>query len=104
MSFEEFDTLRRRAGAKELNEDELPNDYAYQPFHTRLDFEVSEFSIEAQLNEAQTNRMLSFMRRIAKGYDECTIKSHRHMREMWELASNKLQIVEVCFIHFTRSA
>lgn len=97
MSFEGYSELRMKTRATaSFTEGQLPDDQAYQPFQTRTDFEVSEFALEASLNEAQTNKLLSLIHRIADGYDKFTIMSHRQMRQLWDLASTKLVKVDLC--------
>ena len=91
MDFEEYSKMRMNTRTPtSLREGKLPDEHVYHPFQTRTDFEISEFALEACLNEAQTNKLLSLIHRIADGNDKFTIASHREMRKLWDLAANKL--------------
>ncbi|KAG1788983.1 uncharacterized protein HD556DRAFT_1433910 [Suillus plorans] len=61
----------------------VPRNHApWEPFRTRLDFEVAEIALEAALNTDQTNRLLSLVHRSA-------------LRELWSTASQRFTLFQV---------
>ncbi|KAG1856191.1 hypothetical protein C8R48DRAFT_749169 [Suillus tomentosus] len=64
------------------SEDQVPhNNSPWEPFQTRLDFEVAEIALEAAMTEEQTNRLLDL--------DIFTLQSHDEVRSLWEMASER---------------
>ncbi|KAG1846280.1 hypothetical protein F4604DRAFT_1884179 [Suillus subluteus] len=61
----------------------VPRNHApWEPFQTRLDFEVAEIALEAALTAEQTNRLLSLVHRSA-------------LRELWSTASQRFTPFQV---------
>ncbi|KAG1908652.1 uncharacterized protein F5891DRAFT_1124360 [Suillus fuscotomentosus] len=72
------------------SEDQVPrNNSPWEPFRTRLDFEVAEIALEAAMTEEQTNRLLDLIHRSASGKDIFTLQSHDEVRLLWEMASER---------------
>ncbi|KAJ7086268.1 hypothetical protein C8R44DRAFT_650957 [Mycena epipterygia] len=61
----------------------------WEPFCTRLDFEVSEFAQENMLNRKAMDKLISLIRRCAANLDDFTIRNHSDMNKQWEGASKK---------------
>ncbi|KAG1814111.1 hypothetical protein EV424DRAFT_1348837 [Suillus variegatus] len=71
-------------------EDYVPrNDSPWEPFRTRLDFEVAEIALEAAMTKDQTNRLLNLIHRSASGNDTFTLQNHDEVRSLWDLASQR---------------
>lgn len=72
------------------SEGQIPrNNSPWEPFRTRLDFEVAEIALEAALTKEQTNRLLDLVHRSASGTDPFTLQSHDEVRSLWEMASQR---------------
>ncbi|KAG2135968.1 hypothetical protein DEU56DRAFT_913061 [Suillus clintonianus] len=72
------------------SEDQVPrNNSPWEPFRTRLDFEVAEIALEAAMTKEQTNRLLDLVHRSAGGKDTFTLQSHDEVRSLWEMASQR---------------
>jgi len=65
------------------------NNSPWEPFRTRLDFEVAEIVLEAALTKEQTNRLLDLVHQSANGADTFTLQSHDEVRSLWEMASQR---------------
>lgn len=77
----------------------IPEKRPWEPFRTRLDFEVAELALEAALNRSQIDCLAALLHRVAaKNTDEdvFTIKNSKDMKEIWELASAKRTGVISC--------
>ncbi|KAF8145268.1 hypothetical protein K438DRAFT_1910860 [Mycena galopus ATCC 62051] len=59
------------------------------PFHSRLDFEVSEFAQENMLNRKATNNLIALIRRCAANLEDLTLENYDDMNKQWEAASKK---------------
>ncbi|KAG1890418.1 uncharacterized protein F5891DRAFT_1131709 [Suillus fuscotomentosus] len=71
-------------------EDYVPhNDSPWEPFRTRLDFEVAEIALEAAMTKDQTNRLINLIHRSASGNDMFTLQNHDEVRSLWDLASQR---------------
>ncbi|KAG2117609.1 hypothetical protein DEU56DRAFT_874099 [Suillus clintonianus] len=71
-------------------EDYVPrNNSPWEPFRTRLDFEIAEIALEAAMTKDQTNRLLDLVHRSASGNDSFTLQNHDEVRSLWELASQR---------------
>ncbi|KAG2104264.1 hypothetical protein BD769DRAFT_1630826 [Suillus cothurnatus] len=58
-------------------EDDVPrNNSPWEPFRTRLDFEVAEIALEAAMTKDQTNRLLDLVHRSASGNDTFMLQNH----------------------------
>ncbi|KAF7980011.1 hypothetical protein HWV62_40118 [Athelia sp. TMB] len=81
--------------ASEHREQELRNAIPWEPYQTRLDFELSELMLEAALNKNQTSRLISLIRRAqaASSEDTFTIKSYSELVSVREQASK-------CYVDF----
>jgi len=81
--FSEFSRLRPV-------EDSMPrNNTPWEPFRTRLDFEVAEIALEAALSKDQTNRLFDIVHRSASGKDVFTLQNHDEARKIWQMASQR---------------
>jgi hypothetical protein len=58
----------------------------WHPFHSRLDFEIAELSLNAHLNKADTENLLSIIRRCIETPEQFTLSSHKDLSEYWDLA------------------
>ncbi|KAG1863490.1 hypothetical protein C8R48DRAFT_748092 [Suillus tomentosus] len=65
------------------------NNSPWEPFRTRLDFEVAEIALEAAMTKDQTNRLLDLFHRSATGNDSFTLHNHDEVRSLWDLASQR---------------
>jgi hypothetical protein len=61
----------------------------WEPFRSRLDFEIAELALEAALNKKQTDRLLSLFDRCARQLDNFTLRNHADMSKLWDLASDR---------------
>ncbi|KAG2034084.1 hypothetical protein BDR03DRAFT_993845 [Suillus americanus] len=68
------------------------NNSPWEPFCTRLDFEIAEIALEAAMTKEQTNRLLSLVHQSASGKDAFTLQNHDEVHSLWDLA----------FQHYTR--
>jgi len=69
-------------------EDDVPrNNSPWEPFRTRLDFEVAEIALEAAMTKDQTNCLLDLIHRSAGGNDTFTLQNHDEVCSLWDLAS-----------------
>ncbi|KAG1856505.1 hypothetical protein C8R48DRAFT_749127 [Suillus tomentosus] len=69
-------------------EDSVPRSTSpWEPFRTRLDFEVAEIVLEAAMTKDQTNRLFNLLHRSACGKEAFTLQSHDEVRSFWEMAS-----------------
>lgn len=66
-----------------------PEEQPWLPFQTRLDFEVSEFAHENNMNQTATEKFIQLLRRVAANIQDFTIRNHADMEKQWELASSK---------------
>ncbi|KAG1822156.1 hypothetical protein EV424DRAFT_1321938, partial [Suillus variegatus] len=74
----------------------VPRNHApWEPFRTRLDFEVAEIAFEAALNADQTNRLLSLVHRSARSDKTFTLRNHDEVRELWSTASQRFTPFQV---------
>lgn len=82
MSYEEYARKRKPQPVP-------PEKQPWEPFRSRLDFEVSEIALEAALNRSQLDRLIKLIHRAAqKDEDDLfSIKTAGEMRLMWDLAS-----------------
>ncbi|KAG1905761.1 uncharacterized protein F5891DRAFT_1125792 [Suillus fuscotomentosus] len=71
-------------------EDSVPRSTSpWEPFRTRLDFEVAEIALEAAMTKDQTNRLFNLLHRSACGKEAFTLQSHDEVRSFWEMASEQ---------------
>ncbi|KAG1857471.1 hypothetical protein F4604DRAFT_1589912 [Suillus subluteus] len=74
----------------------VPRNHApWEPFRTRLDFEVAEIALEAALTAEQTNRLLSLVHRSARRDETFTLRNHDEVRELWSTASQRFTPFQV---------
>lgn len=77
-------------------EDSVPRSTSpWEPFRTRLDFEVAEIALEAAMTKDQTNRLFNLLHRSACGKEAFTLQSHDEVRSFWEMASERFTPVSV---------
>ncbi|THU90821.1 hypothetical protein K435DRAFT_675329, partial [Dendrothele bispora CBS 962.96] len=82
-SFEEF-------GHRKVSETPVPLDFSpWRPFQSRLDFEVSEFALQAGLSDNLTTDLIDLLQRCCDQREKFTIKSSSEMKQLWDLASVK---------------
>ncbi|KAF5357483.1 hypothetical protein D9758_012520 [Tetrapyrgos nigripes] len=71
----------------------IPTDFTpWQPFHSRLDFEVAEFALHAGLSSDLTEDLIKLLcccRDKPDPHDVFTIKSASQMQTLWDLAAVK---------------
>ena len=60
----------------------------WQPFRSRIDFEVAELALQAAMNKDQVNVLLSLMQCCATGQENFTLTSHSELCDLWDHASN----------------
>lgn len=78
-------------------EDSAPRNIApWEPFQTRLDFEVAEIALEAALSKDQTNRLFDIVHRSASGKEAFTLQNHDEARKIWSMASQRFTQVSFC--------
>ncbi|KAJ7703729.1 hypothetical protein B0H17DRAFT_1157115 [Mycena rosella] len=61
----------------------------WAPFHSRLDFEVSEFAEDTMLNRSQINTLIQLIRCCAVNIDDFSFQKPADMEKSWDLASDK---------------
>lgn len=68
-----------------------PEQRPWEPFRSRLDFEIAEIALEAALNRSQLDRLIKLIHRVAEKDedDPFTILTAGEMKTMWDLASGK---------------
>ena len=74
--------------AEEFAYNDPPNQQPWAPFESRLDFEIAELILLAALNKEQTTTFISLLKRVAKGTEEFTLRSHDDIKKKWEKASD----------------
>jgi hypothetical protein len=68
----------------------------WQPFSCHGDFEFAEIVLEAGLNKAQINGLLSLIARISEGSAKVTFKNDSDLHCAWNCAA--MQLTPVCII------
>ncbi|KAG1775023.1 hypothetical protein EV702DRAFT_936855, partial [Suillus placidus] len=63
------------------------NTEPWRPFHSRLEFEVTELALEAGLNNEQTDQLIKICHCCAVGKEIFTFKNHKDIHVKWEAAS-----------------
>ncbi|CDO77886.1 hypothetical protein BN946_scf184838.g3 [Trametes cinnabarina] len=83
--FEEFDRSQQAR-------DEPPPDPEpwRSAFMSLLDFEISEFALDAALSKMQIIKLLELMRRIDEGEEEFTLRTHHDVLLGWSKAAKKV--------------
>ncbi|KAG2336213.1 hypothetical protein BDR05DRAFT_1006072 [Suillus weaverae] len=80
-------------------EDTIPrNASPWEPFRTRLDFEVAEIALAAMMTKDQTNRLFELVRRAASAKEDFTLQSHDEVRTLWKMASERFTPFETSTI------
>jgi hypothetical protein len=79
---------QRRLGERQ----QLP-DQPWKPFRTRGDFEFAEIALDAALNKAQTNALISLIHHCISVPTSFTLSNHAELCQLWEQTSNKLTVV-----------
>lgn len=59
----------------------------WKPFHSCLNFEFAEFSLDAALNKEQTDTLIRLVRKALQQPDDFTLASHGELNKMWQEAS-----------------
>jgi hypothetical protein len=81
-------------------EDSVPrNTTPWEPFRTRLDFEVAEIALAAAMPKDLTNRFLDVVRRVANAKEDFTLQNHDEIRSLWEMASARFTPVSHSDVH-----
>jgi hypothetical protein len=62
------------------------NNSPWEPFHTQLDFEIAEITLEAAMTKDQTNCLLKLVHHFASGSDMFTLQDHDEVCSLWDLA------------------
>ncbi|THU80412.1 hypothetical protein K435DRAFT_695754, partial [Dendrothele bispora CBS 962.96] len=75
----------------EDNKPPTPSDFRpWRPFQTRLDYEVSEFSLRAGLNENLTKELIDLLLKCSSQPQDLTIRTPAEIQKLWDLASPEL--------------
>ncbi|KAG1738384.1 uncharacterized protein EDB91DRAFT_1237752 [Suillus paluster] len=64
-----------------------PDAQPWRPFKSRLEFDIAEITLEAALNNAQTDHLLDICRRCARQSEKFTFQNHKDIRAKWDAAS-----------------
>ncbi|KAF7969796.1 hypothetical protein HWV62_25973 [Athelia sp. TMB] len=80
-----FEEYGRSRPSSEAWSDQTHRPKPWKPFRERIDFEVADLVHEVAMTKAQTETLLSLMRRCAKG-EVISIKNHQDMVDTWEKA------------------
>ena len=72
-----------------------PDRSPWYPFRTLLDFEVAELSLDAALNQEQSERLIKLMRRAHDTRERFTLRSHSDLRRSWDASGTRLTPVSV---------
>ena len=65
----------------------------WHPFRSRLDFEIAELSLNAHLSKADTEHLLSIIRRCIENPEQFTLSSHKDLSEYWDMARSMTDCV-----------
>jgi hypothetical protein len=84
-------------------EDTMPRSASpWEPFRTRLDFEVAEIALTTAMTKDQTNRLFELMRRAVSAKEDFTLHSHDEVRTLWKMASERFTPVSHFSAHKLR--
>ena len=89
QSFEEY-----IASDAKMREPVQSTEDPWQPYKTRLDFELSEFALSAYLNKDHIERLIKMINIAASGLDNLTLTNHSDLLEVRKIASQ--QLTPVC--------
>ena len=68
----------------------------WRPFRTKLDFEIAEVMLDAHMNEAQTERMLSLITEAVLDPESFTLANTKDLSAIWDVArETKTDMVRV---------
>ncbi|KAF9059913.1 hypothetical protein BDP27DRAFT_1495856, partial [Rhodocollybia butyracea] len=62
----------------------------WQPWRSRMDFEVASLALECHMNEKQTNKLVNLLNHAARGLDAFTLKDHKEIQNIWDLSAERL--------------
>ncbi|KAG2142988.1 hypothetical protein DEU56DRAFT_870535 [Suillus clintonianus] len=80
-------------------EDSVPRSTSpWEPFRTRLDFEIAEIALEAAMTKEQTNRLIDLVHRSANGQESFTLQNHNEVRSFWAMASERFTPFQVSVV------
>ncbi|KAG2103715.1 uncharacterized protein F5147DRAFT_746667 [Suillus discolor] len=80
-------------------EDTMPHNASpWEPFRTRLDFEVAEIALAAAMTKDQTNRLFELMRCAASAKEDFTLQNHDEVCTLWKMASERFMPFETSTI------
>jgi hypothetical protein len=65
----------------------------WHPFRSRLDFEIAELSLNAHLSKADTEHLLSIIRRCIETPEQFTLSGHKDLSEYWDMARSMTDCV-----------
>ena len=71
----------------------------WHPFHTLMDFEVSELALEAALNKDQTIRLIKLLQWVYDKHGKCTLRNYDELRNVWDAAGSRLTLVSPLTLH-----
>lgn len=95
--------------------DIVPEKRPWEPFRTRLDFEILEFAMETGLNRKQLSRYINLIHRAAKlasndDEERFTVQSAKEAMKLWDLAASrrvpvriKLYLINIFYYGFILS-
>ena len=66
----------------------IPNE-PWQPFRSRLDFEIAELILGTNMNTKQINTLCSLFRRAISGTENFTLRGDKDLRNIWSHAASK---------------
>lgn len=81
------------ASARPQRPDQAPAKAPWHPFRSQLDFEIAELSLNAHLSKADTESLLSIIRRCIKTPEEFTLTGHKDLSDYWDLARSMAESV-----------
>ncbi|KIJ58540.1 hypothetical protein HYDPIDRAFT_184182 [Hydnomerulius pinastri MD-312] len=68
----------------------LPRDrQPWQPFRSRLDFEIAELALHAALSKDETNQLISLVHRAVSGHETFSLTNHKEVSETWSRTSHR---------------
>ncbi|KAG2340835.1 hypothetical protein BDR05DRAFT_977210 [Suillus weaverae] len=67
-----------------------PDNQPWRPFHSLLEFDVAELTLEAGFNNDQTDRLIKICHRSSVGKEKFTFRNHKDIHSKWEAASHRI--------------
>ena len=70
------------------------DDLPWRPFPSHLDFEMTEFILDAGLNNQMMDRLISLVERCTNGVEMFTIRNHKQLIKYWDLSVKVIVIAK----------